>query len=243
LIKVLTVATSLLLVGWFQQVFFLPVFLFTWFLVFRVFRNSGSLGVLKKFSFGLLVIAIFYLSLNLLTLDLRRTGDRFHATGAHSLTVGQVSTAYFTTVGMGIGGFFIGAPYAAMENLRLLVPNSGELTIEDDFPSKSQKVRQLLNNAKQRNVGIHRTPLVWGSYCEDHCDVAYALNGGNLSIDIKGKKCIATASAEVEYKPEFRSSTLAVLPLLRLRIDQAAIHAVQELGYLFPYNIYYRWTC
>jgi len=30
---------------------------------------------------------------------------------------------------------------------------------------------------------------------------------------------------------------------LRLRIDQAAIHAVQELGYLFPYNIYYRWTC
>jgi hypothetical protein len=237
------VAFSIMLLGWSQQISFLPAIFLLSFATFKLYRVIQPTGIFKRLLIGVPLITIFYLSLNLLTLDLRLAGNRFHATGLNSISSGQAFTAYFATVGMGVGGFLIGAPYAAMENLRLLVPNSGELTIRDDFPTKSKKVREFIKEAKRSSIEKVKKPLIWSSYCQDNCDVAFALNGGNLTIEIKRGQCIATASASVSYKPQYRSSTLASLPFMKLRIDQAAIHAVQELGYLFPYDIHYEWVC
>ena len=243
LLQIGIISFALLLLGWLQEISFLPAVTFVLFLFFKLFRSTTPSSILKKISLTAITAAILTLSLNLLTIDLRRAGDRFHAQGIQAVTRGQIATAYFATVGMGLGGFLVGAPYAAMENLRLLIPNSGELTVEDNFPTKSKKVRHLIDEAKRRGSGLVKAPLVWGSYCQDHCDVAYALNGGKLVVEVTPTQCLAKASVAAAYKPQYRRSTLASLPFLKLRIDQAAIHVAQELGYLFPYNIHYQWDC
>lgn len=243
LIQIGTISFALLLLGWLQKISFLPAVALIVFVFFKFFRSTGLSTIIRKISLTIVTAAILTLSLNLLTIDLRRAGDRFHTRGIQAVTSGQIATAYFATVGMGLGGFLVGAPYAAMENLRLLLPNSGELTVEDNFPTKSKKVRDLIDEAKMQGLGLVKAPLVWGSYCQDHCDVAYALNGGKLVVEVTPTQCLAKASVAVAYKPQYRSSTLASLPFLKLRIDQAAIHVAQELGYLFPYNIHYQWDC
>ena len=243
LIQIGTISFALLLLGWLQKISFLPAVALIVFVFFKFFRSTGLSTIIRKISLTIVTAAILTLSLNLLTIDLRRAGDRFHTRGIQAVTSGQIATAYFATVGMGLGGFLVGAPYAAMENLRLLLPNSGELTVEDNFPMKSKKVRDLIDEAKRRGSGLVKAPLVWGSYCQDHCDVAYALNGGKLVVEVTPTQCLAKVSVAVAYKPQYRSSTLASLPFLKLRIDQAAIHVAQELGYLFPYNIHYQWDC
>ena len=72
-----------------------------------------------------------------------------------------------------------------------------------------------------------------------------SLNGGDLTVQISdgGQSCTATARVSVSYKPQFRSSTILGFGTYRLSIDQAAYWALQELGWLFPFILRYRWNC
>ena len=226
-----------------QEVFFLPACLGL--LCVFLFNRKARLKqpILKRSAIYVVYCLLLIFSLNLLTIDLRNIGDRFHAQGPRSLKLAQITTAYTATLGMGAGGFLVGAPYAAMENLRLLRPNPGEITLIDNFPAKSKKVARAISIAKAAGVGATIYPLTWVSYCQDSCDIGYALNGGSLAVDVQAGGCVAIASVNVAYKPEYRRSTLIEAPLLKLRIDQAALHAVQQLGYLHPYTLHYKWQC
>ena len=205
-------------------------------------RVSGP-SRLNKLAVAVCSCGALILSLNLLTLDLRRIGNRYVAFGEQSLGLGEVATAYLATVGMGLGGYLVGAPYAAMENLRLLTPNSGNIELVDDFPATSKKVQRAVAKSKLQDSNTTHYPLVWQSYCEDSCDAGFALNGGTLTVRVAGESCTASAKVHVSYKPQYRRSTILSSTLVKLEVDQAALHALQRLGYLHPYQLTYRWNC
>lgn len=127
-------------------------------------------------------------------------------------------------------------------------PGEKERSWNSNFPMKAKKVRDLVAKAKSTTNGkgaSFTSGLIWKSYCEDHCDVGLALNGGSLTVLLSdnGEGCQATARVSVSYKPQYRSSTILGYGEYNLRIDQAAYWALQELGWLFPYTLRYKWEC
>jgi len=207
--------------------------------VWYVRRLRLLLRVLSYFA----ILSCAVLSLNFLTLDLRKIGDKYLAYGEDSLNPLEVSTAYLAVVGMAGGGALVGAPYAALENLLLLFPNNGQVVFDSDFPASSKKVKRFIESTESSGVPNTKFQLVWASYCQDTCDHGFALNGGTLLINRDRTACQASVEVNVSYKPRYRSSTLISSKFLILRVDQAALNALQKLGYLHPYRLYYRWAC
>jgi hypothetical protein len=197
---------------------------------------------LRILSYSAILLCTVF-SLNFLTLDLRKIGDKFLAYGEDSLTPLEVATAYLAVVGMASGGVLVGAPYAALENLLLLFPNSGKIVFDNDFPASSNKVKRFIDSTKSSGLPNSKFSLVWVSYCQDTCDHGFALNGGTLVINSDSTACQASVEVNVSYKPQYRASTLISSKFLILRVDQAALNALQKLGYLHPYRIFYRWAC
>ncbi len=119
---------------------------------------------------------------------------------------------------------------------------------------KARKVRNKIKDAKAKagsSIRVFKYGLNWKSYCEDDCDVGLALNGGDLTVKIwdGGKRCLASARVSVWYKRQYRGSTILSVGKIgglgpyHLKIDQAAYWALQELGWLYPYTLRYRWEC
>ena len=155
---------------------------------------------------------------------------------------------WWSAIWLTVGGIAYGVPYTVAEQLLMFWPGPDERLWDDDFPTKAKKVRDLVHQAKEtlrKQGGSVKHDLLWKSYCQDHCDVGLALNGGDLIVDISegGDKCVATARVSVSYKPRYRTSTILGYGPYRLRIDQAAYWALQELGWIHPYIIKYRWSC
>lgn len=211
-------------------------------LCFCVWLARGFQFSLRMSSFSIIFVLTAF-SLNLLTLDLRKIGDKYIAYGEKSLTPIEVATAYVAVAGMAGGGIFVGAPYAALENFLLLFPNDGHVTLDDDFPASSSKIQRLIETAYQAKTLSTKFPLFWDTYCQDTCDHGFALNGGVLFVNRTATACQASVSVSVSYKPQYRGSTLISSRFLILRVDQAALSALQKLGYLYPYEISYRWFC
>lgn len=207
--------------------------------VWYVRRLRLLLRVLSYFA----ILSCAVLSLNFLTLDLRKIGDKYLAYGEDSLNPLEVATAYLAVVGMAGGGALVGAPHAALENLLLLFPNDGQIVFDSDFPASSKKVRKFIESTESSDVPNTKFPLVWASYCQDTCDHGFALNGGTLLVNRSDTTCQASVVVNVSYKPQYRASTLISSKFLILRVDQAALTAIQSLGYIFPYELYYSWFC
>ena len=190
------------------------------------------------------MIAASPITLNQLTSGIRNIGDHALKSGVESVTYVNRFGLWWSAVWLSIGGVFYGAPYAAAEQLLMFWPGEKERLWNDDFPNKTEKVRSLIKTAKDRAKGkysSYKYDLLWKSYCQDHCDVGLALNGGDLTVDISdlGQHCVATARVSVSYKPQYRASTILGYGEYRLRIDQAAYWSIQELGWLFPYTLRY----
>ena len=187
-------------------------------------------------------------TMNDLTNGLRHVGDQALKRGAESLSYPTRFGLWWSTVWLSLGAVVYGAPYASAENILMLLPGKNERVWKSDFPTKAIVVRKLVANAKKVAGKMDRTfqhDLSWKSYCADNCDVALSLNGGKLEIYLSDlrKKCTARARVKVHYDPKFRSSTLVEFGKYALRIDQAAYWALQELGWLNPYDLTYHWKC
>jgi len=178
-----------------------------------------------------------------------------HHIGNHAVKDGPQSLSYVTRFGlwwsaiwMSFGGVAYGAPYTVAEQVLMFWPGPKDRLWNNDFPSKAEKVRNLIKRARTAagsKDGVYKYDMIWRSYCEDNCDVGLALNGGDLTVELsdKGQSCLATARVSVSYKPQYRSSTILGYGSYRLSIDQAAYWALQELGWLFPFTLRYRWKC
>jgi len=178
-----------------------------------------------------------------------------HHIGNHALKDQPQSLSYVTRFGLwwsavwlSIGGVAYGAPYTVAEQVLMFWPGPKDRLWNNDFPSKAKKVRNLIKRAQTAagsGDGAYKYDLIWRSYCEDNCDVGLALNGGDLTVKLsdKGQSCLTTARVSVSYIPQYRSSTILGYGSYRLSIDQAAYWALQELGWLFPFTLRYRWEC
>lgn len=193
------------------------------------------------------------LTLNQVTIGLRAIGDEALADGAASLSYPERAALWWSSVWLSIGGLAYGAPHAVAEQVLMFWDGPDVRVWRSDFPTDARQVRDNVVHAKEQlggGAGEARYRLGWKSYCEDDCDVGLALNGGSLIVAADdGGACVARASVDVCYKPRYRSSTILSLPRIgefgpfRLRIDQAAFWALQEVGWLHPYKLTYRWRC
>jgi hypothetical protein len=225
-----------------------------WLFLMLVFKNLSSqvqIPYLKKVAAASIVVVMIGLSpftLNQLTSGLHNIGDQAISGTPDSLSYPTRFGLWWSAVWMSIGGVFYGAPYTVAEQVLMFWPGDKERLWDDDFPTKAKKVRALVSAAKKSAGGkaaSYKYDLLWRSYCEDNCDVGLALNGGDLTVDILdgGQRCTATARVSVSYKPQYRGSTILGYGKYRLRIDQAAYWSLQELGWLFPFTLRYRWKC
>jgi hypothetical protein len=206
---------------------------------------------LRKMMVGLTVVGMLLaapMTLNSLTSGIRHLGDHVVSNGPQSISYASRFGLWWSAVWMSLGGLAYGAPYTVAEQVLMFWPGPKERLWNDDFPSHARKVRDQIEDAKRKaggGSGVYTNDLIWRSYCQDDCDVGLALNGGDLTVEIAddGEKCTATARVSVWYKPQYRSSTILGYGGYALRIDQAAYWALQELGWLHPFTLRYRWEC
>lgn len=246
LVSVINSASLFTLQAWWMAAFsiFLGLILFN-------LSRQQPVRFLKKMALASMLTAMLAatpVTLNQLTGGIRHIGDQVLANGPESLNYATRFGLWWSAVWMSIGGVFYGAPYTVAEQVLMFWPGDEERLWNDDFPTKAKKVRDLVKSAKREFHGGQVTikqDLLWKSYCEDNCDVGLALNGGDLTVNISqgGKKCMATARVSVSYNPQYRSSTILGYGRYRLRIDQAAYWSLQELGWLHPFILRYRWEC
>jgi hypothetical protein len=195
-----------------------------------------------------IMVVVVPVTLNQLTIGIRHLGNLASQNGPESLSYVSRFGLWWSAIGMSIGGVFYGAPYTVAEQVLMFWPGKKERMWVDDFPTKAQKVRNLIKQAKNRaglGTATFKYDLLWKSYCQDHCDVGLALNGGDLTVDIsdKGQNCTAIARVSVSYGRQYRGSTILGYGKYRLKIDQAAYWALQELGWLHPFTLRYKWKC
>ena len=191
---------------------------------------------------------------------LRRLGDVGLTKGPEYLNFYERTGLWWSAVWLSIGGIVYWTPYAVAENTLMLFPGRKYITWHSDFPLKSKKVRGFIKSAKSAlaerySLFGHRFNyyLGWKSYCADHCDVGLSLNGGKLNIEFTRNYfpdasepdmwCRAEVEVDVSYKPKYRSSTILRIFGSSLKIDQAAYWNLQQLGWLHPYTLTYKWNC
>ena len=187
-------------------------------------------------------------TLNQLTHGIRNIGDQATSLGPTTLSYPTRFGLWWSAIWLSIGGIAYMTPYTVAEQVLMFWPGKPERIWNDDFPMKAKKVRAMVKRAKDRaknQDAAYKYDLLWKSYCQDNCDVGLALNGGELTVEIADaeKRCVATARVNVSYKPQYRGSTIIGYENYRLRIDQAAYWALQELGWLHPYTLRYQWNC
>jgi hypothetical protein len=213
--------------------------------------RPNPLRLFKKIAVSICLAAMIAaapITLNQLSNGIHDIGNQALRKGPHSLSYFTRFSLWWSAVWLSIGGIPYLVPYTVAEQVLMFWPGEKERLWNDDFPSQAKKVRNYIKNAKAssgQNDSTYKYDLIWQSYCEDNCDVGLALNGGDLTVDIsdKGQHCSAIARVSVSYKPQYRGSTILGYGKYRLRIDQAAYWSLQELGWLFPFTLRYRWKC
>jgi hypothetical protein len=204
---------------------------------------------------ALCVVGIVFFApptLNRITDGLHKIGDQAVVAGPESLSYPTRISLWWSALWLSLGGLAYGAPNAASEQFLMFFPSSGVRQKQSSFPTRSKKIRQHTKSARQsasNQAKVFHYDLVWPSYCQDNCDVGLSLNGGRLTVRVDSETghCQAVAAVGVRYDPKYRSSTILGLDIwshrYRLRIDQAAFWALQELDWLHPYTMSYRWRC
>jgi hypothetical protein len=206
---------------------------------------------LINISLGICLSAMIIVSpvtLNQISTGMREIGNEALQYGPENLDYVTRFGLWWSALWLSIGGVAFGAPHAVAEQVMMFWPGDENRVWNSDFPTKSKKVRRFIERAKKEAANKNatfKTDLIWKSYCQDNCDVGLALNGGDLTVVIsnKGERCVAVARVSVWYKPQYRTSTILGYGKYRLSVDQAAYWALQELGWLHPYTLRYKWEC
>ncbi|WP_224370941.1 hypothetical protein [Hyalangium versicolor] len=166
----------------------------------------------------------------------------------------QVATL---NLAMGLGGYAAGYPEIASETLWMFVPGSPVREWRSDFAMESllvrQKVRELLEEARRRGstgapVKLRRRSVQWTKrdLGRDSLRVALALNsplyleavaypqGKGWRLEIRGR-----AAARYPSRSRTQLGQLFGQPLV---IEEGLFAALQDAGWLHPYEAVWSWT-
>ena len=171
----------------------------------------------KAFLFTLFAVSAFCFRIDYL-------GEHVRTHGPDSLSYPDRAAIWLFNIPMAVGGLIIGAPEAAAETLWLAVPKSPDTVykIDSDFPLKSERIQNMVKNYSSGRVPI-------GPVRMDDLRTTLALGGGGLRCH----KQHCTIKVHVKYSnhaPDF------------LFINEAIFAGLQDLGWLYPYWIEYRFT-
>jgi hypothetical protein len=183
--------------------------------------------------------------------------ERLEANGWRLSTPERVQVATLN-LAMGLGGYVLGYPEVASETLWMFVPGPRVREWRSDFAMESplvrQHVRELLEEAHQRHgraegpVTLSKRRVLWTkrNLERDSLRVALALNSplfleavaypqsSGWHLEIRGK-------AAVRY-PHRNRVPLGRLFGQRLVIEEGLFAALQEAGWLHPYEAVWSWS-
>lgn len=169
------------------------------------------------------------------------------ARGPDALSTRDLASVWLLNVVMAAGGWACGLPEVATETLLLAVPGQTRREFESDFAMRSPRVREALRGifrqARTTGPGRFQANVDWSSYdTGDAPRVALALNPVTLSADAQsdasGRWSLdVRAVVPVSYPPRAKLR----LPM-GIVVHEGLFWALQERGWLFPYDAEYRWT-
>lgn len=172
-----------------------------------------------------------------------------------NLTITDKMAVWSANLIMGIAGYPL-FPEVAWETLRLVVPGPESHVRQSDFAMRSRKVRKAIAAFANQLPPVESKPkhktikISWNRYTDvpyGEVRVGLALNCP-LVLDLEsawknnGWLIKARASCDVAY-PRFRQMTeVPLFSGLSFPISETMFWALQEEGWLFPYNVSYEWT-
>lgn len=164
------------------------------------------------------------------------------------LSVRDEAGVWLLNVGVAAGGTLAGFPEVALETLLLAVPDGdGVRTFRSSFPRGTPKLDAVVDGwhaacaRGQRSFGPRKTPL---GYHGGHADWrrALALDPPTLSATADADCTLSiTVSVPIDY-PNASFLVLAPTPLGPLGIDEGLFDALEDDGWLFPYEARWVWT-
>lgn len=187
----------------------------------------------------------------------RRMGNlknKLEQHGHQSFTLEEKLGIYGSNIAMGIGGYVFRMPEAAKETLLLCVPGPEERRWTSDFAMRSRLVRGQLSKfvyhlkdlpSAKVEASMKEIRIAWHDYFADSRRVSLALNAFRLSAKAKREKnrWRIECSGWVPVRYPKRSWThLFTIKSTRFYVEEGLFWALQQEGWLFPYNAVWSWT-
>lgn len=156
-------------------------------------------------------------------------GKLVRAEGAQALSYPDRVAIYLYNIPMALGGLLMWCPEIALETLALMLPMDRDKTyvVHSDFALASPRIKRIVDHY-QPEMG--RVPIGGVRY-DSHGELraTLALGGGGLRCT-KTQCAIKVDIAYSENAPK------------TFWIDEAIFSALQDLGWLHPYWLEYRWA-
>ena len=195
------------------------------------------------------------LTFNQISLRMDHYGVVIRTQGPESLSISEKLSIYLGNITMGLAGFAIGAPEVSIETLLLIRPNPGKAySVNHDFAMGSPYIHRLVQDFAvkvargESSPHLKRVPLTWDpmmSYSLHDYRVPLAIRGGGLRAvahkNDDGYLIDCKATIDVRYSEKYKLDIFNAYGT-RLYIDEAIFSALQDLGWLNPYVLHYRWT-
>jgi hypothetical protein len=151
-------------------------------------------------------------------------GKLIRAEGAEALSYPDRVAIYLYNIPMAVGGLLIGCPEVALETLALMLPMDRNKTyvVDSDFALSSPRIKRIVDNYQP---AMGRVPI--GKVRYDDLRVTLAVGGGGLTC----------SKTECRIKVHVAYSENAAKVFW---IDEAIFSGLQDLGWLNPYWLEYR---
>jgi len=225
--------------------------LLCWQLVVGALWWAGAAWLATRPRRGWLVGAWMMLGLPAALWSLVRYGQRVDAlsaavfsAGPSALGLADLFALWGLNLLMAAAGLVLGFPEVAAETALLAapMPASVEVPAPGGFPACVPKVQQAVRRAEARG---RPQRVSWSYTSVDSVRGALALNPATVHVrpiaqaGQAGREVRVTVP--VDYPPRFRLR-LGELGPVDLSVEEGLFHALEERGWLHPYQLTYRWT-
>ena len=178
--------------------------------------------------------------------------------GAQSYTTFDCLAVYSGNIVMGVVGYPI-FPEVAWETLRMALPGPSRHIIESDFAMRSRKVRSALSpflrklpkkgdgTRKMKTKAVSWTGGDYSALSYNEARVALALNcpfilKAKATRDKDRWKIDCEGSCDVSYGRFEKMEPFFSVWGEKFYISETMFNPMQKLGWMFPYDVIYKWS-
>jgi len=157
------------------------------------------------------------------------------AGGSEALAVPDMIALWGLNLVMAGAGAVLGFPEVAAETASLAVPNDGTVVWDTRgrFPACVPKIRSAISQGGRRSVA-------WAYTSDESLRGGLALNPARVRVTPDANGRTVRVTVPVDYPPRSRLSFGALGPV-ELVVEEGLFHALEERGWLHPYELTYVW--